>query len=158
MLCIKQCSQQHMLGSRALLLKSNVLLSTENVSYLQSLAAGELQESPSSTGAVAAANGNAAAVAVTAAAAAMAAGPERVSVDLLLSSGSLRWLLGQDAAAGLAVLEARQDLNPQEVMKLLEGVQVWMKVHSCAIFAMLYPVMSVPTAIQHCLIVVHWLA
>jgi hypothetical protein len=97
---------------------------------LQVLAAGQHTESPSSSGAVADADGDAAAVAVAAAAAAMAAGPEVVPLQLLLgdhssssssSGGFLRWLLVTDAAASLAVLESRRDLEPTAVLRLLEG-------------------------------------
>jgi hypothetical protein len=61
----------------------------------------------------------------------MAAGPEVVPLQLLLGDhssssssaggGFLRWLLVTDAAASLAVLEARSDLEPAAVLQLLEG-------------------------------------
>jgi 3-methyladenine DNA glycosylase AlkC len=59
----------------------------------------------------------------------MAAGAEVVPLQLLLddhssssssSHGFLRWLLVTDAAASLAVLEARSDLEPTAVLRLLE--------------------------------------
>jgi hypothetical protein len=91
-------------------------------SLAQSVAAGELTESPSKSGAVAEADGDAAAVAVAAAAAAMASeGPHKVPLQLLLEGGALQWLLGQDPAASLVVLEARSDLPAETVLQLLEG-------------------------------------
>jgi hypothetical protein len=97
--------------------------------YPQAIAAGQHTESASSSGAVADAEGDAAAVAVAAAAAAVAAGPDVVPLQLLLgdnsssggSKGFLQWLLVTDAAASLAVLEARNDLEPTAVLRLLEG-------------------------------------
>ena len=87
----------------------------------QALAAGELSEAPSSTGAVADAGGDAAAVAVAAVAAALSSlGPNQVPLQLLLGGG-LQWLLGRDAAASLVVLEARTDLPADVVLTLLEG-------------------------------------
>lgn len=91
---------------------------------LQALAAGELTETPSSTGAVADAGGDAGAVAVAAAAAAMASeGPHQVPLQLLLEGGALQWLLGHDAAASLVVLEARRDLPADVVLQLLQGMR-----------------------------------
>jgi hypothetical protein len=71
----------------------------------------------------------------------MAAGPEVVPLQLLLgdhssssssSRGFLRWLLVTDAAASLAVLEARGDLEPTAVLRLLEGEYAAEAVQPCA--------------------------
>jgi hypothetical protein len=43
-------------------------------------------------------------------------------LQVLLGGGGLQWLLERDAAASLLVLEARQDLPPDVVLQLLEGV------------------------------------
>uniref|UniRef100_A0A383VGG5 Uncharacterized protein n=1 Tax=Tetradesmus obliquus TaxID=3088 RepID=A0A383VGG5_TETOB len=114
------------------LLQMNAGHPKEALQTWQALAAGQLTESSSSSSAVADADGDAAAVAVAAAAAAMAAGPEVVPLQLLLGEhsssssssgdGFLRWLMVTDAAASLAVLEARSDLEPAAVLQLLEEV------------------------------------
>lgn len=48
-------------------------------------------------------------------------GPHKVPLQLLLEGGALQWLLGQDAAASLVVLEARRDLPAETVLQLLQG-------------------------------------
>lgn len=108
---------------------------------LQALAAGELTEAPSSTGAAADAGGDAAAVAVAAAAAAMASeGPQKVPLQLLLEGGALQWLLARDAAASLVVLESRSDLPADVVLQLLQGeMTTWGRLTPVCIY---YPLFS----------------
>lgn len=116
-------------------------LQLPTLQLLQALAAGELTEAPSGTGAVADAGGDAAAVAVAAAAAAMASvGPHKVPLQLLLEGGALQWLLARDAAASLVVLESRSDLPAGVVLQLLQGeTTTWGRLTPVCIY---YPLFS----------------
>lgn len=83
---------------------------------------GELLEASSDGGAVADAGGDAAAVAVASVAHALSTGGDGgVPLQVLLDGGALRWLLRRDAAASLAVLQARTDLEPATALALLQG-------------------------------------
>ena len=82
------------------------------------MADGQHLESPSTSGAVAAAGGDARAVALSSAADELCC-PSNYPPELVMQF--LPWLLSASGPASMEVLQARQELQPDRVLQLLEG-------------------------------------
>jgi hypothetical protein len=101
------------------------------------MADGQHIESPSTSGAVAAAGGDARAVALSSAADELcccSSCPSRLVMEYL------PWLLSASAAASMEVLQARTELQPEQVLQLLEGEQAkWTRMCFLVLFPLPFP-------------------